>query len=54
LGYSELIILAQIEVKIPTVKKNNFSYPERTTNGSSFQDLEKYFFLKEDCNAVLD
>jgi hypothetical protein len=54
LGYTLLIVLAQIEVKIPTAKKNNFSCPERATNGSSFQDLEKLFYLREDCNGALD
>ena len=31
----------------PYYKKDNFSCPERATNGSSFQDLEKYFFLRK-------
>jgi hypothetical protein len=41
LGKATLLVLAQIEVKI--LAKDNFSCPERATNGSSFQDLEKYF-----------
>lgn len=28
----------------PRLQKNKFSCPERATNGSSFEDIEKYFF----------
>jgi hypothetical protein len=46
LGKATLLVLAQIEVKILTAK-DNFSCPERATNGSSFQDLENIFFKEE-------